>query len=54
MRLIGGIAQNCGQRLDNVSQTHLVLASDKLVLEKNLEGPQKCSFNSLGLFSFLF
>ena len=51
MRLIGGIVQNL---LANVNQTHLVLASDKLVLEKNLEGPQKCSFNSLGLFSFLF
>ena len=29
-----GTALNSGQRLDNVNQTHLALASDKLVLQK--------------------
>ena len=34
MRFIDGPVQNSGQRLDNANQTHLVLASDKLVLQK--------------------
>ena len=33
-RFIDGPAQNSGQRLDNVNQTLLVLASGKLVLRK--------------------
>ena len=31
LRFIDGAAQNSGQRLDDASQTHLVLASGKLV-----------------------
>ena len=34
LRFIDGIAQNSGQRLDNVNRAHLVLASGKLVLQK--------------------
>ena len=33
-RFIDGPALNSGQRIDNVKQTHLVLAISKLVLEK--------------------
>ena len=33
-RLIDGAAQNSGQFLNNVDQTHLVLAGGKLVLQK--------------------
>ena len=39
-RFIDGPAKNSGQRLDNVNQTHLVLASGKPVLKKNLTGDQ--------------
>ena len=35
LRLIDGTAENTGQRLDNVNRTHLVLASGKLVVQKN-------------------
>ena len=35
-RFIEGPALNSGQRLDNVNQTHLVLASGKLVLYKKV------------------
>ena len=34
LRLIDGTAKNSDQRLDNVYQIHLVLASGKLVLQK--------------------
>ena len=34
--------ENSGQRLENVDQTHLVLASGKLVLQKKRLEPQKC------------
>ena len=34
---IDGIAQNSGQMLDNVNQTHLVLASAKLLLQKPVQ-----------------
>ena len=40
LRFINGTAQSSGQRLDNVNQTHLVLASGKLVLPKN--NPKPC------------
>ena len=33
-RFIDGTALSSGQRLDNVNQTHLVLANGKLVLQK--------------------
>ena len=36
LRFIDGTAQNSWQRLDYVNQTHLVLASGKLVLQKFL------------------
>ena len=38
LRFIDDMAKNSGQRLDNVNQTHLVLASGKLVLQKSI-GP---------------
>ena len=34
LRFTDATAQNTAQRLDNVTQTHLVLASGKLVLQK--------------------
>ena len=36
LRFIAGTASNIGRRLDNVHQTHLVLASGKLVLQKRM------------------
>ena len=36
LRFIDGTAKNSGQRLDNVYQTHLVLASGKLVRQKKI------------------
>ena len=36
LRFIDGTAKNSGQRLDNVKQTNLELASSKLVLQKNI------------------
>ena len=39
-RFIDGPAKNSGPRLDNVNQTHLVLASGKLVLQKKFSKAQ--------------
>ena len=36
LEVIDGTALNSGQGLDHVNQTHLVLASGKLVLQKRL------------------
>ena len=36
LRFIDGTAKNSGQRLDNVYQSHLVLASGKLVRQKKI------------------
>ena len=48
---IDGTAQNSGQRFDNVNQTHLVLASCKLVLpEKMLSHILSTNGEIYGLF----
>ena len=54
-RFIDSTVQNSGQRLGNIIQTHLVLASGKLVLQnnKNYKNYQECpmqqdSFNEAG------
>ena len=54
-RFIDGPAQNTGQRLDNINQTHLVLARGKLVLQKSVyytsktQKKQQLSFNNNAL-----
>ena len=38
LRFTGSTNLNSGQRLDNVNQTHLVLVSGKVVLQKGQKG----------------
>ena len=49
LRLIDGTAENSGQRLDNVSLSHLELASDKLVQHKKLPSLSGAWWAPLGL-----
>ena len=51
LRFIDSAALNSGERLENVNQTHLVLARGKLVLQKSQEGDH---FLEVGVSRALF